>query len=198
MADAEKKSASRKSTAKSGKASPGRKTPQSGRSSPGKKSPGKKTPVEKGKTPEPSAEAEGKSSMHFISVTPWPCNCSRTPQRVQRILLLAYGSAAGLETCFALVSARSTMCGLVSKLQVGDQSIYKSVYTSPAETRLLLSRRERWTFSNHGMVLTLNYWLRPQFFNVVIRTHANNLKWLAKGPYQKNNPAGSEVRTRDP
>ena len=31
----------------------------------------------------------------------------------------------------------------------------KLVYTSPAEIRLLLSRRERWIFNNRGMILTL-------------------------------------------
>ena len=51
------------------------------------------------------------------------------------------------------------------------------VSTSPAETRPRFSRRERWIFNNHGVILTVIHWLEPTFFTVVIRTHASNLEW---------------------
>ena len=64
--------------------------------------------------------------------------------------------------------AWSTMCGSASTLQVGD-SQPKSVNTSPAKTRLLVTGREgriseKWT--------PIIY-----FFTAVIQTHASNLEW---------------------
>jgi len=50
------------------------------------------------------------------------------------------------------------------------------VYTSPTEIQLLLTKRERWIFDNHGVILTLIHWLGPPFFSVVIRTHTSNLE----------------------
>jgi len=64
------------------------------------------------------------------------------------------------------------------------------VYASPAEIRLLLTKRERWIFNNHGVILTLimHYFYRgdldPNYlmvgtsiiFTVVIRSHASNLE----------------------
>jgi len=54
-----------------------------------------------------------------------------------------YGTAVGLDICFSLGSMEpwSTMCRSASTLQVGD-SQPKSVNTSPAKTRLLVTGRE--------------------------------------------------------
>jgi len=75
--------------------------------------------------------------------------------------------------------------GCPGRLGVGQPKPF--VYTSPSEIRLLLMRRERWIFNNHGVILTLIHGLGPPFFSVVIRTHTRNLEWEAC-PYQKNTP----------
>jgi len=68
---------------------------------------------------------------------------------------------------------------------------HKPDNTSPAETRLLLSRRERWIFNNRGVILTLIiHWLGPPLF-LPRCSEAKLAIWserLAKGPYQTNTP----------
>ena len=74
----------------------------------------------------------------------------------------------------------------------------KTVYTSPAETRLLLSERERWIFNNRRVSLTLIiHWLGPasflpRYFEAPLAIWSER---LAKGPYQKNTP-GSRLQIR--
>jgi len=108
------------------------------------------------------------------------------PQLLYHLLLLvSYGSAAGLDTCFftSYSLARSTMCGSISSLQIGV-SQPKSVDTSPTETRLLFSRREKnnpppparrnsATLLKKGekqpwMISPLIHWLGSLFFLVYI------------------------------
>jgi len=65
-----------------------------------------------------------------------------------------------------------------------------SVSKSPAETPLLLLKRERYIFNNCGMILALFiHWLGPPFLPWC--SEAMLAIWserLAKGPYQKNTP----------
>ena len=63
------------------------------------------------------------------------------------------------------------------RLGVGQPKPF--VYTSPAEIRLLLTKRERWIFYNRWVILALIHWFGHSFFSVVIRTHTSNLKWEA-------------------
>ena len=64
--------------------------------------------------------------------------------------------------------------------EVGDSRPKPFVYTSPAEIRLLLTRREMWIFISRGVILTLIiHWLGPSFFRVKPdpdRTHTNNME----------------------
>jgi len=86
--------------------------------------------------------------------------------KTQITLRLTYDSAAGLDTCFHLLWLSTKHHVRVSINAPGwGVSQPKSVYTSPAETRLLLSRRERWIFNNGEVILTLViHWLRPPLF----------------------------------
>ena len=83
----------------------------------------------------------------------------------------------------------STARGSVSMLQVGGQST--SVYPSPAEIWLFLSKRKRCMFNNCGVILTLIiHWLDPPLF-LPWCSEAMLPSWserLAKGPYQRNTP----------
>jgi len=48
--------------------------------------------------------------------------------------------------------------------EVGVSHPKPFVYTSPAEIRLLLTKREKWIFYNRGVILTLIHRLGPPFF----------------------------------
>jgi len=108
--------------------------------------------------------------------------------------------SCGLDTCF-LTSyglAWSTTCGSVSSLQVGI-SQPKKFYKSPAEIRLLLSRREKWIFNNCGMITNPNPLVGTSLL-LAWQSEPTLAFWserLAKGPYQKNT-RGSGARTYNP
>jgi len=116
--------------------------------------------------------------------------------------LLGYGKVAGLDTCNHQLWLRTeqNVCGSISMLQVGGR-FPKSVYISPAETRLFLLSWERWIFNNCGVILNLIiHWLEPPFL----------LRWselmlpiwsegLVKASCQKNTPPqlwGSNLQYR--
>ena len=64
-------------------------------------------------------------------------------------------------------------------------------YTSPAEIRLLLIKRERWIFYNHGVILNLIRWMGCTSIILACWSEPTLAIWserLAKGPYQKNTP----------
>jgi len=104
------------------------------------------------------------------------------------LLLLAHGKAVGLNACLSPVTAQHWAPRASqyhrSRLWVSQS---KSIYTTPAEIRLLSSRRERWIFDNYWVVQII-HWLTPPII----------LPWwfepkpaiwserLAKSPYQKN------------
>jgi len=67
----------------------------------------------------------------------------------------------------------------VSIVAPGWGSVNLSLHIT--ETRLFLTKRERWISNNRGV--TLIHWLGPPSFTLVIRTRVSNLEW---GPYQKN------------
>jgi len=102
-----------------------------------------------------------------------------------------YGRAAGVDTCFSPIRlARSTTNGSVLSLRFGSPFTCR-----PLRIRLPLTRRERWIFNNHGVILTfIIHWLGPPVFAVVIPTRTRSLGW---GAYQEKQPIGSETRTCD-
>jgi len=62
------------------------------------------------------------------------------------------------------------------------------VYMSPAETCLLLARRERWTLTQ------IIHWLRPLF--LPWRAEATVAIWSEKLAKLEKHPAGSEAQSR--
>jgi len=74
-----------------------------------------------------------------------------------------------------------------------------SVYILPAETRLLLSRRERWIFNNRGVILTLIIpWLGPSL-SLFGFSEAIWSEGFAKGPWiTEKHPTSTKARTRNP
>ena len=71
--------------------------------------------------------------------------------------------------------------------RLGSVSLSQFTHHLP-RIQLVFSRRERWIFNNHGVILTQIHWLEPPLFLTVCfePTIAIWSEGLAKGPYQKN------------
>ena len=77
-------------------------------------------------------------------------------------MFLAYGEAAGLDTCFSLVKALHGASHAdqyhCSRLLVSQPN---PVYTSPPENLATLNKTGEVDFYNCGMILTFVCWLGP-------------------------------------
>ena len=66
----------------------------------------------------------------------------------------------------------------------------------PSAIWLLLTRREKWIFDNHGVILTLIHWFGPSLF-LMWCFKAMSANWSERVAEEniRNSPSGSEART---